>query len=40
MDQYDGPRTTVDSIAEGRMKDDVTTKKHILKKIMRKKKPR
>lgn len=37
MEQYDGPRTTADSAAEGRMKDDVTTKKNLLKKIIKKK---
>jgi hypothetical protein len=40
MEQYDTPRTTTDSQAEGRMKDDVTTKKKILKKYLTKKKPR
>lgn len=40
MDQYEGARTTADSQAEGRMKDDVTTKKNILKKCINKKKPR
>lgn len=40
MEQYDGPRTTADSQAEGRMKDDVTTRKNILKKCVAKKKPR
>jgi hypothetical protein len=40
MEQYEGPRTTADSAAEGRMKDDVTTKKSIIKKCMKRKKPR
>ena len=40
MEQYEGAKTTADSISEGRMKEDVSgmkrKKKKVLKKILKK----